>query len=47
MNDESFAGNVSLIATFLKEDYSRFEQELTELTAGQAEPILLATIDDD
>jgi len=47
VDDESFAGDVSLIATFLKEDYLPFEAALQELTAGQAEPILLASIDDD
>ncbi len=47
LNDESFAGDVALIATFLKEDYPLFRDALREMTAGQAEPVLLATIDDD
>jgi len=36
-----------MIITFLKEDYEPFESALVELTAGQVEPILLATIDED
>lgn len=47
IEDEDFAGDVSLIMMFLKEDFAPFQDALNELTAGQAEPILLATIDDD
>ncbi|MDQ7024813.1 MAG: YigZ family protein [Anaerolineae bacterium] len=46
IDDEIFAGDVSLIVTFLEEDVESFEVELTNLTAGQVEPILLARLDD-
>jgi hypothetical protein len=46
IDDEIFTGNVSLIITFLKADIERFEAELTKLTAGRVEPILLSIIDD-
>ena len=46
IDDEIFAGDVSLIVTFLEEDVEPFKIELTNLTAGQVEPILLEVIDD-
>jgi uncharacterized YigZ family protein len=46
IEDEAFAGEVSLIVTFLEEDAEVFKAELTNLTAGQVEPILLARLED-
>ena len=46
IEDETFAGEVSLMATFLEEDVEAFKAELTNLTAGQVEPILLARLED-
>lgn len=46
IDDEIFAGDVSLIATFLQEQVAPFQAELTELTNGQVEPVLLDTFDD-
>lgn len=46
INDEIFAGDVTIIVTLLQEKVNSFEAELTELSAGQIEPVLLATFDD-
>lgn len=45
IDDEVFAGDVTIIYTLLKADVSTFEAELTELSSGQIEPILLAELD--
>lgn len=45
IDDEIFAGDVTIICTLLKDEIMRFEAELTELSSGQIEPILLADID--
>ena len=45
INDEVFAGDVTIIYTLFNEDVERFEAELTELSSGQIEPILLAELD--
>jgi uncharacterized YigZ family protein len=44
-DDETFAGDVSLIVTLLEGDFAPFKVELTNLTAGQVEPILLERLD--
>lgn len=46
IDDETFATEVSLIVTLLEEDMVTFKAELTNLTAGQVEPILLARLED-
>jgi len=46
IEDEVFAGEVSLIVTFLEEEVAAFQAELTNLTAGQVESILLARLED-
>ena len=46
IDDETFAGAVSLITTLLEEDVETFKAELTNLTSGQVEPILLARLED-
>ena len=45
IDDEVFAGDVTIIYTLVNEDVSKFEAELTELSSGQIEPILLAELD--
>lgn len=45
IDDETFAGDVSIILTLLQTQVSRFGTELTELTAGQSEIIILEEID--
>jgi uncharacterized YigZ family protein len=46
IDDEIFAGDVTLIATFLQEVIADFEAELANLSSGQVEPILLETFED-
>lgn len=46
LDDETFAGEITLIITLLEEDFEAFKAELTNLTSGQVEPILLAEIND-
>jgi uncharacterized YigZ family protein len=46
IDDEIFTADVLLIVTMLKTDFEPFQIELTNLTAGQVEPILLMTMDD-
>ncbi len=45
LDDEIFAGDVTLIVTLPRDAQSAFESSLQELTHGQAETILLKTID--
>ena len=45
IDDEIFAGDVTIIATFLRDVVPAFQAELTELSSGQIEPILLAQLD--
>lgn len=45
IDDESFAGNVSIILTLLQEQVKPFSTELIELTAGQSEVIVLQELD--
>lgn len=47
IEDETFAGEVTLIVTVLQDDYEAIATELRELTSGQVEPILLQRIDFD
>lgn len=44
--DESFAGEITVIANFLATVQDAFTAELTELSAGQLEPILLESFED-
>ena len=46
VDDEIFAGDISIIATFLQEEVGDFQAELTNLSAGQIESILLETYED-
>lgn len=45
VDDEIFAGDVTIIATLLQEDVSAFIAELAELSAGKVQPIVLAEYD--
>ncbi|MEO1166293.1 MAG: DUF1949 domain-containing protein, partial [Chloroflexota bacterium] len=45
INDEVFAGDVTIIATFLQSEVETFTAELAELSAGKVEPILLDEYD--
>lgn len=45
VDDEVFAGDVTVICTLLNDEISAFEAELTELSSGQIETILLAELD--
>lgn len=45
IDDESFAGNVSIIITLLREKVQSFATDLTDLTAGRSEVIVLQEID--
>lgn len=45
IDDEIFAGDVTVICTLLNDEISAFEAELTELSSGQIETILLAELD--
>lgn len=47
IDHESFAGEVSLIVTFLKETFVPFRDALVDLSAGQLDTVLLKTTDDD
>lgn len=46
INDEDFAGAITLIITLLEEQQVDFTAELTDLTLGKVEPILLANLED-
>lgn len=46
LDDEDFAGEVTLIVTFYRNTVESFTAELTDLSSGQIEPILLAELDD-
>lgn len=46
IDDEVFAGDVTIICTLFNENMKPFTAELTELSSGQIEPILLAKFDD-
>lgn len=46
VDDEIFAGDITIIATFLQEKVAEFQAELTNLSAGKVEPILLETFED-
>ena len=41
VDDETFAANVTILATFPTTDIAQFTVELRELSAGQVEPLLL------
>lgn len=45
INDEIFAGDVTIIFTIVKDKVDIFEAELTELSSGQVKTILLAILD--
>lgn len=45
-DDEIFAGDVTIISTFLQENIPSFETELLNLSSGQVELILLETFED-
>lgn len=45
IDDEIFAGDVSIIATLLQADSPAFQGELQELSAGRIEPVLMAKFD--
>jgi uncharacterized YigZ family protein len=45
LNDEIFSGDVTLITTLLITNQEAFLQDLQEITHGQAEPVILKTID--
>jgi uncharacterized YigZ family protein len=45
IEDEVFALDVSLIVTLLEDDVDKFTAELTNLTSGQVESVLLAKLD--
>lgn len=46
LDDEIFAEKVSIIATFLQEQVADFQAELTNLSAGQVESVLLDSFED-
>ncbi len=46
IDDEIFAGDVSVICTLYDEDVAQFTAELTQLSSGQIKPILLANLAD-
>lgn len=45
IDDEIFASDVTVIFIILREELAKFEAELTELSSGQVEAILLAELD--
>ena len=45
IDDEIFAGDVSLIATLYRERVTQFTDDLTDLTSGQVEALILAELD--
>lgn len=47
LDDETFAVEVTIIATILEDRYEEFREDLQELTAGSVSPILLQQIDVD
>jgi uncharacterized YigZ family protein len=44
--DESFAGEITLIVNFLASEEKAFTAELTDLSAGKVEPVLLERFED-
>jgi uncharacterized YigZ family protein len=46
IDDEVFAGEITIICTLYNDNLSAFKAELTELSSGQIEPILLAELND-
>lgn len=45
LDDEIFAGDVTLLVTFVNDDVQPFTTALRDLSAGQVEPIIMAELD--